>query len=76
MGRSSAGVPDVKFELGLALGRLAALVEVELLVPLLVPLLPLLVVLVLDEGVEVPVGMSDAGTAEIGPPAGAPVGGL
>lgn len=72
MVRSSAGVPDVKFELELALGRLVAPVGVELLVPL--P--PLLVVLVLDKGVEVPDGMSDAGTAEIGPPAWAPVGGL
>lgn len=75
MARSSAGVPDVEFELGLALGWPAASVGVEL-VELLVPLPSVLVVLVLDEGVEVPVGMSDAGTAEIGPPAGAPSGGL
>jgi hypothetical protein len=47
-----------------------------LLVVVVVPLPLLLVVLVLDEGVTVLVGMSDAGTAEIGPPAGAPVGGL
>jgi len=71
MPRSMAGVPDVKFGLGLALGWLAALVVVGLLVLLS----PLLVVLMLDEGVEVPNGMSDAGTAEIGPPAWAPVGG-
>jgi hypothetical protein len=63
-------VPDVKLGLLLVLGPLAASVVVEL------P--PLLVVLDEDEGVGVPVavGMSDAGTAEIGPPAWAPVCGL
>ena len=63
-------MPDVKLGLPLVPGPLAASVVVEL---------PLLLV-VLDEdegvGVAVAVGMSDAGTAEIGPPAWAPVGGL
>ena len=66
MARSSASVPDVEFGLRLALGLLAVLVEVE----------PPPLLVVLDEGVGVPVGMSDAGTAEIGDAAWAPVGGL